>query len=71
MEQIKSHNSYKYPQIKMSLKIPKGEPEFVNRRRTDNTMAKRKRTDSDVLQKGKFRRVTDKQHEDRVTWKSY
>ena len=28
--------------IKKSLKIPKGIPEFVNRRGTDNTMAKRK-----------------------------
>jgi len=28
----------------MSLKIPKGSSESVNRRRTDNTMAKRKRT---------------------------
>jgi hypothetical protein len=27
---------------KRSLKIPKGQSEFVNRRRTDNTMAKRK-----------------------------
>ena len=29
---------------KKSLKIPKGLPESVNRRRTDNTMAKRKST---------------------------
>jgi hypothetical protein len=29
---------------KKSLKIPKGYSESVNRRRTDNTMAKRKRT---------------------------
>jgi len=27
------------------LKIPKGKSESVNRRRTDNTMAKRKRTE--------------------------
>ena len=29
---------------KKSLKIPKGQSEAVNRRRTDNTMAKRKST---------------------------
>jgi len=29
---------------KKSLKIPKGQSESVNRRRTDNTMAKRKST---------------------------
>jgi len=29
---------------KKSLKIPKGQSEFVYRRRTDNTMAKRKST---------------------------
>jgi len=35
----------------MSPKIPKGHPEFVQRRRTDNTMAKRKkhkRTNNDL-----------------------
>jgi len=31
-----------------SLKIPKGQSESVNRRRTDNTMAKRKRTNNDL-----------------------
>jgi len=30
---------------KKSLKIPKGQSESVNRRRTDNTMAKRKSTE--------------------------
>jgi hypothetical protein len=30
--------------IKKSLKIPKGQSESIYRRRTDNTMAKRKRT---------------------------
>ena len=30
--------------IRMSLKIPKGQSESVYRRRTDNTMAKRKST---------------------------
>ena len=30
--------------LKKSLKIPKGQSEFVYRRRTDNTMAKRKST---------------------------
>ena len=32
---------------KKSLKIPKGKSESVNRRRTDNTMAKRKSTNND------------------------
>jgi hypothetical protein len=32
------------PPIKKSLKIPKGQSESVYRRRTDNTMAKRKGT---------------------------
>jgi len=31
-------------QIKKSLQIPKGQSESINRRRTDNTMAKRKGT---------------------------
>jgi hypothetical protein len=31
-------------EIKKSLKIPKGQSESVYRRRTDNTMAKRKST---------------------------
>ena len=31
-----------------SLKIPKRSSESVNRRRTDNTMAKRKRTNNDL-----------------------
>jgi hypothetical protein len=34
--------------LKKSLKIPKGQSEAVNRRRTDNTMAKRKRTNYDL-----------------------
>jgi len=34
--------------IKKSLKIPKGQSESVNRRRTDNTMAKRKKTSNDL-----------------------
>ena len=33
---------------KKSLKIPKRSSESVNRRRTDNTMAKRKRTNNDL-----------------------
>jgi len=33
---------------KNSLKIPKGSWESVNRRRTDNTIAKRKRTNNDL-----------------------
>ena len=33
---------------KKSLKIPKGYSESVNRRRTDNAMAKRKRTNNDL-----------------------
>ena len=33
-----------YPTGKKSLKIPKGQSESVHRRRTDNTMAKRKTT---------------------------
>jgi len=32
---------------KKSVKIPKGQSESVYRRRTDNTMAKRKRTNND------------------------
>jgi hypothetical protein len=33
---------------KKSLKIPKGKSESVNRRRTDNIMAKRKGTNNDL-----------------------
>jgi hypothetical protein len=33
---------------KKSLKIPQGSSESVNRRRTDNIMAKRKRTNNDL-----------------------
>jgi hypothetical protein len=33
---------------KKSLKIPKGKSEAVKRRRTDTTMAKRKRTNNDL-----------------------
>jgi hypothetical protein len=33
---------------KKILKIPKGQSETVYRRRTDNTMAKRKRTNNDL-----------------------
>ena len=33
---------------KNSLKIPTGQSESVNQRRTDNTMAKRKRTNNDL-----------------------
>ena len=39
----RKYDIYIYP-IKKSLKIPKGQSEFVYRRRTDNTMAKRKST---------------------------
>ena len=43
-----NNNSIKKKIIKLvykkSLKIPKGQSEFVYRRRTDKTMAKRKRT---------------------------
>jgi hypothetical protein len=34
--------------LKKSLKIPMGESESVNQRRTDNTMAKRKRTKGQI-----------------------
>jgi len=34
--------------FKVSLKIPKGSSESVNRRRTDNIMVKRKRTNNDL-----------------------
>jgi hypothetical protein len=37
-----------YKLFKKSLKIPKGKSESVNRRITDNTMAKRKRTKNDL-----------------------
>jgi hypothetical protein len=33
--------------MEKSLKIPKGQSETVYRRRTDNTMGKRKRTNND------------------------
>jgi len=35
---------HSYYDAKKSLKIPKWQSEFVYRRRTDNTMVKRKRT---------------------------
>jgi len=35
------------PMLKRSVKIPKGQSESVYRRRTDNTMAKRKSTNND------------------------
>jgi hypothetical protein len=35
--------------VKKSLKIPKGQSESVYRRRTDNTMAKRKSTKGQTL----------------------
>jgi hypothetical protein len=47
LENVKSYMSYLQQCtkiIKKSLKIPKGQPETVYRRRTDNTMAKRKST---------------------------
>ena len=34
--------------VKKRLKIPKGQSEAVNRRKTDNTMVKRKRTNNDL-----------------------
>ena len=34
--------------VKERLKIPKGQSEAVNRRKTDNTMVKRKRTNNDL-----------------------
>jgi hypothetical protein len=40
---------------KKSLKIPKGLYEFVNGRRTDNTMAKRSRTDNTMAKRQKNR----------------
>ena len=45
---------------KRSLKTPKGQSEFVYRRRTDNTMAKRKSTNNDLqnIQKKPKDRVT-------------
>jgi len=36
---------------KKSLKIPKGQSETVNRKRTDNTMTKRKRTDNTMAKR--------------------
>jgi hypothetical protein len=39
-----SHHDIAEIEAKKSLKIPKGQPESVYRRRTDNTMAKRKST---------------------------
>jgi hypothetical protein len=40
-KELKTDHTY---YTKKSLKIPKGQPETVYRRRTDNTMAKRKST---------------------------
>ena len=37
-------SNYGKSSIKKSLKTPKGQSESANRRRTENTMAKRKRT---------------------------
>ena len=45
----------------MRLNIPKGQSEFVNRRRTDNTLAKRKRTGFEKL----ATQGTKTQYEDR------
>ena len=39
-----TYNQALYKYVKKRLKIPKGSTEFVNLRRTDNTMAKRKMT---------------------------
>ena len=44
LNDIESNLTVKNNRIKKSLKIPKGQSETVCRRRTDNTMAKRKRT---------------------------
>ena len=39
---------------KKSLKIPKGQSKFVNRRSTDNTMAKRKKEHKDKQRSTKY-----------------
>ena len=46
----------------ISLKIPKGYSEFVNRRRTDNTMAKKGTKVQTMVNKTLHRKLKIKQH---------